>query len=206
MVVLRALRLTAVALPREPTERRPPRAHASPIANHRPFGADPVIRAGLPIAPESFNSASLSGTRSSGLTTALAIEQRRKSLHAGELGPVPKPLDAQPRTPHRISISRCAESGLNPSSRSRGTSDPPHAEHAEVRCGDQSVPPPSSAHSERGGRRLTRSLYGRGSNLRFQLVATFKPLVLGPLGWNSYGTERAQPVANVQAARSPKMA
>jgi len=51
MVVLRALRLTAVALPREPTERRPPRAHASPIANHRPFGADPVIRAGLPIAP-----------------------------------------------------------------------------------------------------------------------------------------------------------
>jgi hypothetical protein len=46
----------------------------------------------------------------------------------------------------------------------------------------------------------------KGSNFRLQLLATFKRPVLGRLGWNSYGTERAQRVANVRLSERPKLA
>ncbi len=55
-------------------------------------------------------------------------------------------------------------------------------------------------------RRLSTGPFSRrkGSTSAFSCWSTFKRPVLGLLGWNSYGTEGAQPVANVRAAQGAK--
>jgi len=80
----------------------------------------------------------------------------------------------------------------------------PRARRAEVRCGDQLVPPTSSAQSERGGSRLNHLSIPKRSAALSGLLVSLQTARFGRLAWNSYGTEGAQRVANVWVARGPK--
>jgi hypothetical protein len=53
---------------------------------------------------------------------------------------------------------------------------------------------------------LTPLYYGRGRRPPPAVAALSQSAFLGLLGWNSYGTEGTQPVANVRHAERRKMA
>jgi len=78
--------------------------------------------------------------------------------------------------------------------RGDGGSVGPRVEHADD--------PVRNAHEQR---HLRRSRLRRPSPLSVAVRLSNGPFS-GPLGWNSYGTERAQPEANVRLSARPKMA
>ena len=156
-----------------------------------------------------------------GATLTMSVEAQELALRYGRLGLNTTLVQSSPCIPTTRSFTFTGAASLRADVMSRARRSPPCLPRAEetmkggrtsfrahgqpeVHRGDQSAPLAFSGNTR--DCRLTPSQLRKGRRRHLRSLPEPKRAFLGLLGWNSYGTEGAQGVANVRRCASAKTA